>query len=124
MVRVSAHFGQGSGRIDIPEDTNGAGPRGGDDAGEKLVVENPDATRLDYDICGRGLGDHATQGFLVRGIDAYGRPIGGIDVAMLLPPERIGFVERDSMATPGEILEQAAIVSGRPVPIGRQKAGS
>src|SRR3712207_1506295 len=41
---------------------------------------------------------------------------------MLLPVEGVGLVEGDGVAAPGEVAQQAAVVSGGAVPIGRQQA--
>src|SRR5690606_17376085 len=56
------------------------------------------------------------------GIDACGRPVRRIDVAMLLPVEGVGLVEGDLVAPPGECREKAPIVGSGAVPIGGEQA--
>src|SRR3546814_19905443 len=58
------------------------------------------------DVCSSDLlVHHALQRVRRRGIDHHARPVGRVDVTMLLPVEGIRFIECDAMAMPGTLLQ-------------------
>ena len=104
-----------------------AARRGGllrDHAFEQLAVEHADAARLDHDVGLARLGEHAAQALDRRRIDHRARPLGRLDVAVLLAVEGVGLVEGDVVAMRRQRLEDAAIIGRGAVPVGRQQARS
>ena len=80
------------------------------------------AARLDHHVGYGGAGDSRAQPVIGRGIDHDAAPGRRRDVAMALPVEDVGLVEGDVVAERGERPQQAAIVGGGAVPVGRQQA--
>src|SRR3546814_20180665 len=77
------------------------------------------------DVCSSDLlVHHALQRVRRRGIDHHARPVGRVDVTMLLPVEGIRFIECDAMAMPGKLLQYPAIIGGCAVPVGGKQAGA
>src|SRR3546814_9638124 len=60
------------------------------------LVEHADAAGLHDDVGLGGLVHHALQRVRRRGIDHHARPVGRVDVTMLLPVEGIRFIECDA----------------------------
>src|SRR3546814_10895326 len=87
------------------------------------LVEHADAAGLHDDVGLGGLVHHALQRVRRRGIDHHARPVGRVDVTMLLPVEGIRFIECDAMAMPGKLLQYPAIIGGCAVPVGGKQAG-
>jgi hypothetical protein len=67
---------------------------------QQLVVEHADSRRLDHHIGRRRLRGRKPHGIRRGLVDDDMRPVGGLDVAMALPVERIRFIERDLPAAP------------------------
>ena len=124
MRRIGAHFVQRRGGIDIPENAQGIGTGALHDAGDQVIVEHAHAARLDHDIGVGGFVHDAGEALDGGGIDGDARPVGRIDIAMLLPIESVGFVETDVMAATGQFAQDAAIIGGGAVPVGGEEAGS
>ena len=98
MRGIGTHFVQGGGGVDIPEDAQCPRPRLRDGTFQQLAIEHADAVGLDHDVSLAGLGQHAAHSERGCRIDDRASPFRWIDVAMLLPIERVRFVEGDVVA--------------------------
>jgi hypothetical protein len=121
--RVVARAVERGGRVDVPEHHLVVRALVREHARLEELVEDAHAARLDDHVRAPGLLERAQGGALVgAGVDDHPGPGRIGDVAVLLPIERVGLVEGDAVAARGERPEDAAVVGGRAVPVGRDQA--
>ena len=121
VVARRAHLVQGGGGVHVPEHGGGVGRGVVQHALQQEVVEHPHPAGLDHHVGLARLRQHLAGGALGGGIDHRAGVGGRVDVAVLLPVVGVGLVEGDVPAAPMQLAQHAAVVGGRPVPIGRDQ---
>ena len=124
MRGVAAHLVQRRRGVDIPEDLERMGRGVARDPLDQLGIEHADPARLDDDVGVGRFGKNTAQPLGRRRVHHRSRIGGRLDVAMLMPIERVRFVEDDIVAMPRQRRQDAAVIGRRPVPIGGQQAGA
>jgi hypothetical protein len=113
---------QRCGRVDVPEHAQGARGRVRHDLIEQQIIRIADARGFDDDVRRCRLCRNLRHTLRCCIIHHNLCPVGRCDVTVRLPVEGVGFVKGDVIAERRQRLEDAPVIGGRPVPVGRQKA--
>ncbi|EGE59438.1 hypothetical protein RHECNPAF_2190032 [Rhizobium etli CNPAF512] len=122
VIGIGPEFGKRCRGIDVPEDFQGSRSRVAKDFLQQQIVFETDAARLDDNIGPCSFAGNGLQCVDRSLVDDDPAPVRWIDVAVFLPIVDVGLVEGDLIAFPRERPQQAAIVSGGTIPIGRDEA--
>jgi hypothetical protein len=125
VVRVLGQAVERGGGVDIPEHDARRRPLQFEHRAFEQRVEHADAAGLDHQVGATRVIHHAQRMLVaLAGIDDHLGPVGVGEVAVLLPAIGVGLVEAHAVAPLVQRTDDAAVIGGGTVPVGRDQARS